>query len=88
MELQQNVGETDRFLRIGMGGFLLALSAARMARYGVLGGAATGVLGGMMLAEGVLGHCPYYSLLGIDTRSLYEEEPGEGRDFYRAGEGI
>lgn len=87
MELHQNVGETDRFVRIGVGGFLLALSAARMARYGLLSGAATGFLGGMMLAEGVLGHCPYYSLLGIDTRNLCCEVSGVEED-YRSGEGI
>lgn len=68
--MEQNIGLTDRYVRITLGGLLLAASAARLARRGAgAGGMAVGLLGGMMLAEGVLGNCPLYRLLGINTNS-------------------
>lgn len=67
LRMEHNVGEADRYLRIALGGFLLACSAAKAAREGGMAGVGTGLLGGMMLAEGVLGVCPLYSALGIST---------------------
>lgn len=68
MQMEHNVGDADRYLRIALGGFLLACSAAKAAREGGMAGVGTGLLGGMMLAEGVLGICPLYSAFGISTR--------------------
>ncbi len=81
MYMKANVGLTDRYLRIALGGVLLASSAARMAREGSLSGLGQGLVGGTMLAEGVLGTCPLYSLFGIDTREEHTNDvirPYEG----------
>lgn len=67
--MQQNVGMADRYIRIAMGGFLLACSAAHGARDNQGTSLIAGLLGGMMLAEGVLGTCPLYTRLGINTRT-------------------
>jgi len=67
LALEQNVGFIDRYIRITLGGLMIAAGAARLARDGGLAGAAVGLLGGMMLAEGVLGTCPLYSVAGINT---------------------
>lgn len=72
--MDQNVGLTDRYIRITLGGLLLACGAARLARHADLAGVAAGLLGGMMLAEGTLGVCPLYQLAGINTSA----EPGPG----------
>lgn len=69
MRMERNVGQADRYLRIALGSFLLACSAAKAARRGGLAGAGTGLLGGFMLAEGILGVCPLYSAFGINTRN-------------------
>ncbi|MFZ5826647.1 MAG: YgaP family membrane protein [Bacillota bacterium] len=82
LRMEQNVGQTDRYLRITFGSLLLACSAAHAAREGGMAGLGTGLLGGMMLAEGVLGSCPIYSLAGVDTR---EEQTN---DVIRPYEGI
>ena len=65
--MEQNVGTADRYIRITLGSLLVAMGAARMTRRPDLSSAALGLLGGMMLAEGVLGTCLMYSLAGIDT---------------------
>lgn len=81
MRMEHNVGDGDRYIRIALGSFLLACSAAKAARYGGYAGIGTGLLGGMMLAEGVLGICPLYSLCGIDTRTEHTNDviaPYEG----------
>jgi|GEM_PF-654162 len=78
---EPNVGPLDRYLRIALGSLMLASSAGRMARYGSLAGLGTGLLGGMMLAEGILGTCPLYSALGLDTREAHTNDvirPYEG----------
>lgn len=80
--MEPNVGQTDRYMRITLGSLLLACSAASAAREGGMAGIGTGLLGGMMLAEGVLGTCPIYSLIGVDTR---EEQTN---DVIRPYEGI
>ena len=58
--MTQNVGGIDRILRIVLGLVLVALAAT-----GTLGVWAW--LGLLPLATGLLGWCPPYSLLGINT---------------------
>lgn len=68
MRMEPNMGRADRYCRISVGSLLLVASTARMNREGGLSGLGTALLGGMMVAEGVLGTCPFYPFLGIDTR--------------------
>jgi hypothetical protein len=75
--MEPNVGKADRYIRITLGSLLVAVGAARMARRFDLTSVTVGLLGGMMLAEGVLGTCPVYSLAGIDT---LEHEQGTTDD--------
>lgn len=58
--MKSNVGTLDRGLRIVAGIALIALAAT-----GSIG--AWGWIGVLPLATGLLGSCPAYSLLGIDT---------------------
>jgi uncharacterized membrane protein len=65
--MQHNLGMTDRYIRITVGGLMIATGAAQLARRADLTGAALGLLGGMMLAEGALGVCPLYEAMGMNT---------------------
>ncbi len=58
--MTSNVGGIDRILRIVLGVVLVALAAT-----GTVG--VWGWLGLVPLATGLLGWCPPYSLLGINT---------------------
>jgi len=58
--MKSNVGGIDRFLRIAVGIILLALAAT-----GTVG--AWAWVGLVPLATGLIGWCPPYSLLGINT---------------------
>lgn len=82
--MEHNVGMADRYIRIALGSFLLAGSAARMARRADAGAVVLGLLGGTMLAEGTLGVCPLYEAFGFSTNrmehpesdNLHEPPPG------------
>ena len=58
--MKSNVGGIDRMIRIVLGVVLVALAAT-----GTVG--VWGWLGLVPLATGLLGWCPPYSLLGINT---------------------
>ncbi len=58
--MKSNVGGIDRMVRIALGVVLVALAAT-----GTVG--VWGWLGLVPLATGLLGWCPPYSLLGINT---------------------
>lgn len=63
-----NEGGWDRALRVILGIFLLYVGWA-----GLVGGTPAlvfKILGFLPLLTGVVGWCPLYTLLGIDTRSL------------------
>lgn len=86
--MEKNVGQVDRYLRITVGSFLLAMGSARMVRDGDMGGALLGLLGGMALAEGILGTCPLYTLAGISTNHA-PPAPGQyTNDVIQPYEGI
>ena len=55
-----NIGHTDRVLRVAVGVTLMGLAG-----YGIVG--AWGWIGIIPLVTGVLGNCPAYSLLGMNT---------------------
>ena len=61
--MQNNVGHTDKLLRIGAAVILLGLGAT-----GVIGW--WGLLGLVPLATGLLNWCPADTLLGINTCKL------------------
>ncbi|HRL93954.1 MAG: DUF2892 domain-containing protein [Pseudomonas sp.] len=61
--MQNNVGHTDKLLRIGAAVILLGLGAT-----GVIGW--WGLIGLVPLATGLLNWCPAYTLLGINTCKL------------------
>jgi hypothetical protein len=58
--MHNNVGNTDKLLRIGAAVILLGLGAS-----GVIGW--WGLIGLVPLATGLLNWCPAYRLLGIST---------------------
>jgi len=58
--MKSNVGGIDRILRIVIGAVLVALAAT--GQVGVWG-----CIGLLPLATGLIGWCPPYSLLGINT---------------------
>ncbi len=58
--MKANVGGIDKVVRIGGGAVLVGLAAA-----GIVG--AWGWIGIVPLATGLLGVCPAYALLGINT---------------------
>lgn len=61
--MKTNVGGIDKVLRIGAGAVLVGLGVAGI-------GAPWTFIGIVPLATGLLGWCPAYSLLGIDTCAL------------------
>lgn len=61
--MHNNVGQTDKLLRLGAGVLLLGLGAT-----GVIGW--WGLIGLVPLATGLLNWCPAYRLLGINTCKL------------------
>jgi hypothetical protein len=65
MTMRTNEGSLDRVIRVVAGLGLLSLFAV-----GALPGwGLTGLIGLIPLVTGVVGFCPTYRLLGIDTRN-------------------
>ena len=58
--LTKNVGAKDKMARIGIGGLLILLAAT-----GNIG--PWGLIGLLPLITGLMGTCPAYTLLGINT---------------------
>jgi len=60
--MNQNVGATDRWIRVALGIVLLALT--------VIGPkTGWGYLGFLPLFTGIIGYCPAYSLLGWSSKT-------------------
>jgi hypothetical protein len=62
------MGKTDRLSRIGAGVVLVG--------FGMITGNPLGWIGAVCIATGVLGWCPLYGPLGIDTCHKETEEHG------------
>jgi hypothetical protein len=62
MLMTRNLDRAQRYVRLSLGGLLLAASTARMVRRPGMGAVGLGLLGGMMVAEGVLGVCPLLNM--------------------------
>ena len=58
--MTQNVGRIDKWLRIAAGAVILGLGAV-----GPLGW--WGLIGIVPLATGLMGNCPAYGLIGVNT---------------------
>jgi hypothetical protein len=61
----QNEGAIDRLLR-GVLGVLLILSGAAL----TTGGLAVQIFGVIMIATGIVGWCPLYAMLHLNTRAV------------------
>lgn len=59
-DLPKNIGSTDKWARIGFGALLVLLAGT-----GIIG--AWGLIGVIPLATGLLGHCPVYKVMGMNT---------------------
>jgi len=58
--LEKNVGQNDKYIRIGAGSLLVVLAGA-----GAIG--AWGFVGLIPIATGLVGSCPVYTLMGKST---------------------
>ncbi|MFW6435600.1 MAG: YgaP family membrane protein [Halovenus sp.] len=70
--MENNVGASDRTVRIGAGLLLLALGVAILAgvvETASLAGIVAAVAGLVLFATGTMRMCPIYRLLGVDTCS-------------------
>jgi len=65
---ERNVGTAERFIRVGLGVFLVrsALGPFRARRRSGLV-AVSAVAGAILLVTGLTGRCPLYSVLGVST---------------------
>jgi hypothetical protein len=64
--MKTNVGGIDRIVRISVGLLLIGLAATNTVGW-------WGWLGVIPLATGLMGWCPPYSLLGINTCSMKDK---------------
>jgi len=62
--MSMNVGGMDKFVRIVVGGGVLSLLFFLKGDARLLG-----LIGIVPLATGLVGYCPFYSLLGLNTCS-------------------
>lgn len=71
MKLEKNVGRIDQVLRVGIGALLIYIS---LIDTGIIADSfASGVvafIGSVNLLVGLIGVCPFYSLVGINTCKL------------------
>lgn len=73
MMFKTNEGKVDRGLRIGVGLVLMALGFG-----GVIGGGLgtlVGIVGLIPLATGLIGWCPAYTVLGMNTCGTRKAAP-------------
>ena len=60
-----NMGDTERWVSLLLGGGLLALGL----KQGIRDGLMLAITGGALLYRGATGQCPFYKVVGIDTSS-------------------
>jgi biopolymer transport protein ExbB/TolQ len=68
MELERNVGRTDKNIRIGIGILLIVIGLLFAKSFGLV------ILGVVVLATGLLSFCGLYKVLGINTASKTERQ--------------
>ncbi|TXH71963.1 MAG: DUF2892 domain-containing protein [Thiothrix sp.] len=78
MELERNVGRTDKNIRIGIGILLIAIGIFKS--FGLV------ILGVVILATGLLSFCGLYKFLGINTASKLERQSAKADLTDRASE--
>jgi len=81
--MQENVGNTDRLLRIGIGASLAMAGLLRLRR-GRLGPTLLFASGALLLESAITRVCPINSLLGIDARRIRALEEGSATSSPRA----
>lgn len=64
--MTKNVGQIDKILRIGGGLALIALAATNVVGW-------WGYIGVVPLLTGLVGNCPAYSLIGVNTCKLEQK---------------
>jgi len=69
--MKANVGGIDKILRIVAGVVLLALTFVLRSESGLW---LWGLIGIVPLATGLIGWCPFYPLLGLNTCPMKEKE--------------
>ncbi len=69
--MKQNIGKTERVVRVVLGLGILSLAFVGPA-------SPWGFLGLAPVVTGLVGWCPPYTLLGIDTRGAREKAVGQG----------
>lgn len=62
--MTRNVGMLDRVIRVIAG---LVLAVAGLWVFGAIGGYVLALIGVVLVLTGLMGFCPLYRLLGIDT---------------------
>lgn len=65
---------TDRYWRIAVGATILGCGVAHMVRRENWTGTVVSLLGGMFLADGILGTCPLYEPFDFSTRATVPVE--------------
>ncbi|HMT92729.1 DUF2892 domain-containing protein [uncultured Thiothrix sp.] len=78
MELERNVGRTDKNIRIGIGILLIAIGIFKS--FGLV------ILGIVILATGLLSFCGLYKVLGLNTASKSERQSAKTDLTDRASE--
>lgn len=73
--MKTNEGLADRAIRVTAGLAILSLLAVGP----VPGWGLIGLIGAIPLVTGLVGYCPTYTLLGIDTRAVTIRRKAEGR---------
>jgi len=72
MGMENNIGATDRTVRLALGGVLAALGVAVFAGaldFGPIAGGAAVAVGAILLVTGLTNVCPIYRVFGVDTCS-------------------
>ncbi len=70
MGMENNIGATDRTVRLALGGVLAAFGVAVFAGaldFGPIAGGAAVAVGAILFVTGATSMCPIYRVLGVDT---------------------